>query len=97
MEKDGITCEIAETVEKDPRGKLHWVSSDAMQCELRDYDHLFTVGKVDDEKWESQLSDTSLVVRDKALVERLERPSDGTAFQFERLGFYAVDPDATTD
>ena len=39
----------------------------------------------------------SLVVRDKALVERLERPSDGTAFQFERLGFYAVDPDATTD
>ena len=55
------------------------------------------VGKVDDEKWESQLSDTSLVVRDKALVERLERPSDGTAFQFERLGFYAVDPDATTD
>ena len=49
MEKDGITCEIAETVEKDPRGKLHWVSSDAMQCELRDYDHLFSVGKVDDE------------------------------------------------
>ena len=65
VEKDGITCEIAETVEKDPRGKLHWVSSDAMQCELRDYDHLFTVGKVDDEKWESQLSDTSLVVRDR--------------------------------
>ena len=97
VEKDGITCEIAETVEKDPRGKLHWVSSDAMQCELRDYDHLFSVGKVDDEKWESQLSETSLVVRDKALVERLERPSDGTAFQFERLGFYAMDPDATTD
>ena len=97
VERDGITCEISDKVEKDPRGKLHWVSSDAMQCELRDYDHLFTVGKVDDEKWESQLSDTSLVVRDKALVERLERPSDGTAFQFERLGFYAVDPDATTD
>ena len=68
VEKDGITCEIAETIEKDPRGKLHWVSSDSMQCELRDYDHLFTVGKVDDEKWESQLSETSLVVRDKARV-----------------------------
>ena len=42
---------------------------------------------------------TSLGTEDavRALVERLERPSDGTAFQFERLGFYAVDPDATTD
>jgi len=93
----GITCEIQETVENDPRGKLHWVSdADAVACELRDYDHLFCVGRVDDQ-WESQINDKSLIVRANALVDSSvgARPADATAFQFERLGFYAVDPDST--
>ena len=93
----GITCEIQETVENDPRGKLHWVSdADAVACELRDYDHLFRVGRVDDQ-WESQINDKSLIVRANALVDGSvgARPADATAFQFERLGFYAVDPDST--
>ena len=93
-----LNCVVGEAP-ADPKGKLHWVSDqDATKCELRDYDHLFTSGKVDDDQWESQLSDASLVVHRDALVDASvgTRPDDFAPFQFERLGFYAVDPDSAT-
>ena len=101
VEKDGehvarVKCVVGDAP-ADPKGKLHWVSeADAAPCELRDYDHLFSVGKVDDDTWEAQLAPDSLVVRKRALVDKSvgARPADGAPFQFERLGFYAVDDDA---
>mmetsp|Transcript_12996 Transcript_12996/g.38680 ORF Transcript_12996/g.38680 Transcript_12996/m.38680 type:complete len:708 (-) Transcript_12996:28-2151(-) len=91
-----LKCEVVEPKE-DPKGKLHWLSdADAAPCELRDYGHLFKVGKVEDD-WEEQLNDASLVVRTAALVDKSvgTRPDDLSPFQFERLGFYCVDPDST--
>ena len=101
VEKDGddvarVKCVVGDAP-ADPKGKLHWVSeADAAPCELRDYDHLFAVGKVDDDTWEAQLAPDSLVVHKRALVDKSvgARPADGAPFQFERLGFYAVDDDA---
>jgi len=101
VEKDGdrvvrLRCEVGDAP-ADPKGKLHWLSdADAAGCELRDYDHLFTQGKVDDDRWEAQLNPASLTVHARALVDASvgDRPEDAAPFQFERLGFYAVDPDS---
>jgi len=102
VEKDGdrvvrLRCEVGDAP-ADPKGKLHWLSdADAVPCELRDYEHLFVQGRVDDDAWEGQLNPDSLAVHGGALVDRTvgERPDDFSPFQFERLGFYCVDPDST--
>mmetsp|Transcript_36528 Transcript_36528/g.111982 ORF Transcript_36528/g.111982 Transcript_36528/m.111982 type:complete len:713 (+) Transcript_36528:238-2376(+) len=91
----GITCEVGDPG-SDPKGKLHWVSdADSTPCELRDYGHLFRVGKVEDD-WESQINPESLVARKTALVDASvgSRPDDFAPVQFERLGFYCCDPDS---
>lgn len=93
---DAVVCSLQDD-SLQPKGKLHWVSAaDAVECELRDYNHLFTVPKVDDDVWESQINtETSEVVHPKALAHRdlvLDR-----AVQFERLGFYVKDKDSTED
>mmetsp|Transcript_5854 Transcript_5854/g.24460 ORF Transcript_5854/g.24460 Transcript_5854/m.24460 type:complete len:767 (-) Transcript_5854:1039-3339(-) len=86
---------------KEPKGKLHWVSdADAVPCELRDYDHLFTVPKVDDELWESQLADASEVVYTEALAHASVRAAlqdTNAPVQFERHGFYCVDQDSSAE
>ncbi|KAJ1461346.1 tRNA synthetases class I, catalytic domain-containing protein [Pelagophyceae sp. CCMP2097] len=102
-----VLCTVGEAP-GDPRGKLHWVSeSDALRCEIRDYDYLFTCPKVDNDNWESQLSPTSEVVHLDAVVDKsvLGRfganpglnPPPRSHLQFERLGFYVVDDDTTPD
>jgi len=50
-----------------------------------------------EDDWEEQLNAASLVTRAAALVDKSvgTRPDDLSPFQFERLGFYCVDPDST--
>ncbi|MBA2132461.1 glutamine--tRNA ligase/YqeY domain fusion protein [Capillibacterium thermochitinicola] len=80
------------------KATLHWVSAaHAVPAEVRLYDHLFTVedpGAAED--WESCLNPNSLEVLTSAMVEpslRDAKPED--RFQFERLGYFCVDPDTT--
>jgi len=79
------------------KATLHWVSAaHAVDAEVRLYDRLFNVeepGKVED--YHAVLNPASLEVIDAAKVE----PSAacalaGTRFQFERLGYFCVDPDS---
>lgn len=89
---------VADSLE--PKGKLHWLSeADAVPCELRDYDHLFTVPKIDDDIWESQIDTAnSEVVYSDALVHRhVLSDHDHEPIQFERLGFYIMDQDSTAE
>jgi len=81
------------------RGTLHWVSSaHALNAEVRLYDRLFRVENPLSEKdvdFKSHLNLSSLEVLHGCRVE----PSLATAatrdrFQFERLGYFCVDPES---
>ncbi|NLW58931.1 MAG: glutamine--tRNA ligase/YqeY domain fusion protein [Firmicutes bacterium] len=82
------------------KATLHWVSAaHALPAEVRLYDHLFTVedpGAVED--FESCLNPNSLEVLSSAMVEpSLRDAKPGDRFQFERLGYFCVDPDSTAE
>jgi glutaminyl-tRNA synthetase len=82
------------------KATLHWVSAKhAASAEVRLYDRLFRVenplsGEGKDE-WLSHLNPSSLEVLANAKVEpSLTGAIAGHAVQFERLGYFVVDPDA---
>ena len=79
------------------KGTIHWVSaSHAMEAEMRLYEHLFTSERPDEEAdFLSTLNPDSLEVVANAKVEpSLADARPGERFQFERLGYFAVDPDS---
>ena len=80
------------------KATLHWVSAaHAVDAEVRLYDRLFTVeepGKLED--FRTALNPASLeVVRDAKVEPSAAAAAAGTRFQFERLGYFSVDPDST--
>ena len=79
------------------RGTIHWVSAmHAVDAEVRLYEHLFTSERPDDEDdFLSTLNPDALKVVTNAKVEpSLADARPGERFQFERLGYFAVDPDS---
>lgn len=82
------------------RGTIHWVSAQhAAEAEVRLYDHLFTSERPDDDDdFMATLNPRSLEVVSNAKIEpSLADASPGHRFQFERLGYFAVDPDSKPD
>lgn len=84
------------------KATLHWVSADhAVEAEARLYNHLFTVERpdADDEKdFTEFLNPESLVVLDPIYVEpSIKSAKAGERYQFERLAYFAVDPDSTDE
>ena len=80
------------------KATLHWVSAaHAVDAEVRLYDRLFSVeepGKVED--YRTVLNPNSLEVVAQAKVEPAAAAAPaGTRFQFERIGYFAVDKDST--
>jgi len=81
---------------------LHWVSAaHSLEAEVRLYDHLFTKENPDDtaegEDFKSNLNPNSLEVLTSCRVEPSlvgTKPLD--RFQFERLGYFCVDPDSSS-
>ena len=79
------------------RGTIHWVSAEhAVSAEVRLYDHLFTSERPDDDDdFMLTLNPDSLEVVPDAKVEpSLADAVPGEKFQFERTGYFAVDPDS---
>ena len=86
------------------KSTLHWVSArHAVPAEVRLYDRLFTVenplaGEGDDGGWLTHLNPASVEVRAACWVEpSLAAAQPGARFQFERLGYFCVDRDATAE
>ena len=79
------------------RGTLHWVSAaHALQVKVRLYDRLFVKPDPDDGDLESNLNPNSLQVLTGCLVEpSLANATPGSRFQFERQGYFCVDPDSS--
>ena len=79
------------------RGTIHWVSAEhALDAEVRLYEHLFTSERPDDDdNFMATLNPESLEIVSNAKVEpSLADAVPGEKFQFERTGYFAVDPDS---
>jgi glutaminyl-tRNA synthetase len=84
------------------KATIHWVSADhAVEAEARLFNHLFTVEVPDadaDKDFIELLNPESMVVVSPVYVEPAARDSTpGDRLQFERLAYFAVDPDSTDD
>ena len=83
------------------KGTIHWVSAGhAQPAEVRLYDRLFTRENPDDDKdggdFKDYINRDSLEVLTSCLVEPgLANARSGEFFQFERVGYFCVDPDST--
>jgi glutaminyl-tRNA synthetase len=84
------------------KGTLHWVSaSHAIDAEVRLYDRLFSKHDPDDvpegRTYRDNLNPNSLSVLRHAKLEPSLKPAQpGERFQFERQGYFCVDPDSAT-
>lgn len=85
------------------KGTIHWVSAaHSISAEVRLYDRLFSTENPDEapegQDFLANLNPDSLVVKADCRVEpSLVGARPGTFVQFERLGYFTVDPDGTKD
>jgi glutaminyl-tRNA synthetase len=84
------------------RGTSHWVSAaHAVPAEVRLYDRLFTEPDpmgVEGRDWKEFVNPRSLEVVRGAMVEpALAHAQPLARFQFERVGYFCVDPDSTPE
>ena len=81
------------------KGTIHWVSAaHAVPAEVRLYDHLFTKANPSDDSdgrdFRACLNPKSLEVVPRAMLEpALAAAQPATSYQFERLGYFCLDPD----
>ena len=80
------------------KATLHWVAArTALDAEVRLYDRLFTAEQPgDDHDYRQDLNPHSLEVRAARLEPSVADVQAGARFQFERLGYFCVDPDSTS-
>ncbi|WP_288592773.1 glutamine--tRNA ligase/YqeY domain fusion protein [uncultured Victivallis sp.] len=79
------------------KGTIHWVSaSESVPAEVRLYDRLFSVEQpgADGVDFLTQLNADSLKVVTGRLEPELAKLASGSTVQFERLGYFTVDPDS---
>jgi glutaminyl-tRNA synthetase len=85
------------------KSTIHWVSAQhAIDAEVRLYDNLFTTENPDDapegQDFTANLNPNSLeVVTGAKLEPSLAGAAPGSRYQFERLGYFSVDPDTTAE
>jgi len=85
------------------KATLHWVSAEkSIQTEVRLYSHLFTEAEPDSRKdgteFRDYLNPESLEVLTDCYAEpSLSSSKPGEHFQFERLGYFCVDPESSPE
>lgn len=85
------------------KATLHWVSAaHAQKAEVRLFDRLFTKenpGDVDEGKdFTATINPDSLQILKRCMIEPgLAKAQRGNRYQFERQGYFGVDPDSTKD
>jgi glutaminyl-tRNA synthetase len=107
---DGNVTELRCTVDLDSKsggptagrkvkGTIHWVSvAHAIDAEVRLYDRLFSVPEPDsDGDFKSFINPDSLKVVIAKCEPSLASAREEERYQFERLGYFALDPDSTRE
>jgi len=84
------------------KGTIHWVSAaHALRAEVRLYDRLFSAPDPDDVTdgvdYKENLNPDSLKTVTALVEPCLKDANAGTGYQFERLGYFCVDPDTTDE
>lgn len=83
------------------KGTIHWVSvPHAVPAEVRLYDRLFNVENSGDEKekdFREMLNPDSLKIANAFIEPWLTNAQPLQNFQFQRIGYFNVDPDSTAD
>ena len=83
------------------KGTLHWVSvAHSLSAEVRLYDRLFSVEdpSADERDFRDLLNPDSLKVLNNCFVEEyLKNAKPLDQFQFQRIGYFNVDPDSTPE
>lgn len=83
------------------KGTIHWVSvPHAVPAEVRLYDRLFNVENPGDEKekdFREMLNPDSLKIANAFIEPWLTNAQTLQNFQFQRIGYFNVDPDSTAD
>jgi len=108
----GEVVEVHCTYDPDTRGgsapdgrkvkaTMHWVSAaHAVEAEVRMYDRLFNAprpGKATGNPIDDLNPDSLQVLRGCRVEPSVAGSAPGTRYQFERQGYFCVDPDATTE
>ncbi len=90
-----------EASKRKVKGTIHWVSTaHAIPAEVRIYDRLFTHENPDGNKeidFKEYLNPDSLKVITGYVEPSLKTAKAGDKFQFQRLGYFAVDKDTTAN
>jgi len=82
------------------KATLHWVSADqAVNCEIRQYHNLFLKENPEEVEAEKDFLDNvnfdSLTIIENCKLEPgISKAKAGEKFQFERIGYFCVDPDS---
>lgn len=99
-----IRAEYDESKKSKPKGVLHWVaqpsvSVNPVKVEVRLFDKLFISENPSElEDWLADLNPRSKEVIPEAFaVTALSNAAIGERFQFERLGYFVVDKDSTSE
>jgi len=83
------------------KGTLHWVSiKHALAVEVRLYDRLFTEESPDthkDKDFMEFVNPDSLEIKTAYVEPHLKNAQVGDKVQFQRIGYFCVDPDSTTE
>ena len=83
------------------KGTLHWVSvNHSIKTEVREYDRLFNVENpsADERDFRELLNPKSMKVHKNCYVEKfLSEKQPGDYLQFQRTGYFILDPDTTVD
>ncbi|HEY4538607.1 MAG TPA: glutamine--tRNA ligase/YqeY domain fusion protein [Faecalibacter sp.] len=91
----------SEASKRKVKGTLHWVSAtENIPVEVREYDRLFTVEAPDAEKdvdFLQFVNPNSLTVKQGFAEPALKEAKVEDKFQFQRIGYFALDKDSTAD
>jgi glutaminyl-tRNA synthetase len=84
------------------KGTIHWVSAEhAVPVEIRNYQRLFTVENPDapeaGKTFLDHLNPESVQLTTAMVEPALQSAAAGDRVQFERLGYYCVDPDSSSE
>jgi glutaminyl-tRNA synthetase len=102
----GLRCTVdlesksgGATSNRKVKGTIHWVSAQhSFDAEVRLYDRLFTVPEPDASgDFKSFINPHSLEVVTARCEPALRQASPEERYQFERLGYFALDPDSTPE
>lgn len=96
-----IHCTYSEDTDRKVKGTLHWVSIEhAIKAEVREYDRLFMDEAPDshqDKDFMEFLNPNSLKTIEAFVEPSLKEAKIGDRYQFQRLGYFNVDDDTTSD